>query len=240
MVDMNGKRVVILGGTAGIGLATARHAADAGADVVVVSRSRERVDAALDGLPAGAEGYAADLSSEQATAALFAEVGALDHLVYCAGEALELFALDDTDLGQARRFFETRLWGALAAVKHGHRLIRPGGSIVLMSGSAGARPQATWTVAAAICGGVESIVRALALELAPIRVNAVAPGVLRTDLWAAMDEATRAGFYADVAAALPVARVGEAGDVADSIVYLMGNGYTTGTTLAVDGGATLV
>jgi NAD(P)-dependent dehydrogenase (short-subunit alcohol dehydrogenase family) len=240
MGDMNAKRVVVLGGTAGIGLATARHAADEGADVVVASRSRARVDAALDALPASAEGYAVDLSSEEATAALFAEVGAFDHLVYCAGEALELFALDDTDLGQARRFFETRLWGALAAVKHGHRLIRPGGSIVLMSGSAGARPQATWTVAAAICGGMEAMVRALALELAPIRVNAVAPGVLRTDLWAAMDEATRAVFYADVAAALPVARVGEAGDVAESIVYLLRSGYTTGATLAVDGGATLV
>ncbi|HEY6761490.1 MAG TPA: SDR family oxidoreductase [Baekduia sp.] len=237
---MDGKRVVVLGGTAGIGLATARRAADAGAAVVVVSRSRERVDAALEGLPAGAEGYAADLSTEAATVALFAEVGAFDHLVYCAGEALELFALDDTDLGQARRFFETRLWGALAAVKHAHRLIRPGGSIVLMSGSAGARPQATWTVAAAICGGVEAVVRALALELAPVRVNAVAPGVLRTDLWAAMEEATRAVFYANVAAALPVARVGEADDVADSILHLLGNGYTTGTTLAVDGGATLV
>jgi NAD(P)-dependent dehydrogenase (short-subunit alcohol dehydrogenase family) len=240
MVDMNGKRVVVLGGTAGIGLATARHAAGAGADVVVASRSQERVDAALEGLPAGAEGYVADLSSEEAIAGLFAEVGAFDHLVYTAGEGLELFALDDTDLGDARRFFETRLWGALAAVKHGHRLIRPGGSIVLMSGSAGARPQATWTVAAAICGGVEAMVRALALELAPIRVNAVAPGVLRTDLWAAMDEPTRAGFYADVAATVPVARVGEADDVAESIVYLMTNGYTTGTTIAVDGGAALV
>ena len=146
----------------------------------------------------------------------------------------------DIDLGQSRRFFETRLWGALAAVKHGPRLIRPGGSIVLMSGSAGARPQATWTVAAAICGGIEAVARALALELAPIRVNAVAPGVLRTDLWAAMDEATRVGFYADVAAALPVAWVGEAHDVAQSIGYLMANGYTTGTTLAVDGGATVV
>jgi NAD(P)-dependent dehydrogenase (short-subunit alcohol dehydrogenase family) len=240
MNDMNGKRVVLLGGTAGIGLATARRAAGAGAEVVVASRSRSRVDAALELLPSTAEGYAVDLSSEAATAELLAELGAFDHLVFTAGETLALHALDDTDLTEARRFFETRFWGALAAAKHGHTRIRPGGSITLMSGSAGARPQATWTVAATICSGVEAMVRALAMELAPIRVNCVAPGVLRTDLWAGMDDATRQQFFADVGSQLLTGRVGEAEEVADSIMYLMGNGYTTGITLPVDGGATLV
>jgi NAD(P)-dependent dehydrogenase (short-subunit alcohol dehydrogenase family) len=240
MKDFSERRVVILGGTSGIGLATAELAASRGAAVVVASRSRERVDAALERLPATAEGYAVDLSSEDATAAFFAEIGAFDHLAYTAGEQLRLEALDATDLTEARAFMETRLWGALASVKRGHRLLRPGGSIVLMSGSASARPQATWSLAAAICGATEAITRALAMELAPIRVNAVAPGVIRTDLWAGIPDAEREEMYRATAAALPVGRVGEAEDVAEGVLYLMSNAHTTGIVLPIDGGTRLV
>jgi NAD(P)-dependent dehydrogenase (short-subunit alcohol dehydrogenase family) len=207
--------------------------------VVIASRSQARVDAALADLD-GAAGYAGDLTDEAQTAALFAAIGPFDHLAYTAGEPLQLGPIAETSLAAARGALETRVWGAYAAVKHAAPLIRPGGSVVLSSGSAGARPQGGWSVAAAICGATEALTRALALELAPVRVNAVAPGVLRTDLWRDLDEAARDGLYADVAGALPVERVGEAEDAAAAFLYLMGSGYTTGTVLAVDGGALLV
>jgi NAD(P)-dependent dehydrogenase (short-subunit alcohol dehydrogenase family) len=240
MSSFENQRVLVFGGSTGIGLATARLAAEHGASTVIVSRSQARIDAALEQLPTGAEGYAADLTSEQQVQRMFAEVGAFDHLVYTAGENLVLSRLEQTDLGDARVFLETRMWGALSAVKHGQRQIKAGGSIVLMSGSASARPQANWTVAAAICGAMEAITRALAVELAPVRVNAVAPGIVRTDLWAGLSDNDREAMYAEAARTLPVRRAGEASDIAEAITYLMANGYTTGTTLSVDGGSVLI
>lgn len=240
MFNLENRRVLVFGGSAGIGLATARLAADVGGTVVIISRSRSRLDAALKQLPASAEGYAADLTDEQEIERVFAHVGSSDHLVYTAGENLNLSVLEQTDLHEARRFLETRMWGALSAVKHGHRQINPGGSIVLMSGSASTRPQAGWTVAAAICGAMEAITRALAVELAPVRVNAVAPGIVRTGLWAGLQEDERESMYATAASMLPVGRVGEPADIAEGVVYLLSNGYTTGTTLEINGGAVLV
>lgn len=240
MLSFDKQRVLVFGGSAGIGLATAQLAAERGATAVIVSRSQARIDSALATLPASAEGYAADLASESEVRRVLAEVGTFDHLVYTAGESLALAPLEGTDLQAARAFLETRMWGALSAVKYGHAQINPGGSIVLMSGSASSRPQAGWSVAAAICGAMEAITRALAVELAPLRVNAVAPGIVRTDLWARMSESDRAAMYAATESALPVRRVGEAFDIAGAIAYLMSNVYTTGVTLPVDGGSALI
>jgi NAD(P)-dependent dehydrogenase (short-subunit alcohol dehydrogenase family) len=238
--DLDGARVVILGGSSGIGLATASRAAASGATVIVGSSSAGRIEQALAVLPASAEGHVVDLRSEDAIRDLFSRLGAIDHLVYTAGERLQLAAITATDLADARRAFEIRVWGAYAAVKHAAPKLRPGGSIVLSSGSAGMRPQPTWTVAASICGAVEALTRALAVELAPIRVNATAAGVVRSNLWGGLPEADRAGLYAAVAGSLPVGRVGEVEDVAATIVYLLTNGYSTGTVVPVDGGAALV
>jgi NAD(P)-dependent dehydrogenase (short-subunit alcohol dehydrogenase family) len=234
----SGQRVVLVGGTSGLGLATAQHLAGQGAEVVVVGR--RSVDSALAQLPATATGASVDVRDEAAVAALFAGLGAFDHLAYTAGEPLALDALDDLDLRVARERLEIRLWGAYAVVKHAHRHVRPGGSIVLTSGSAGSRPQATWAIGATACGAIEALTRTLALELAPVRVNAVAPGVVRTDLWRGMNEQQREGMYDALGATLPVGRVGEADEVARAYAHLMASGYTTGTVLAIDGGALLV
>jgi NAD(P)-dependent dehydrogenase (short-subunit alcohol dehydrogenase family) len=232
------QRAVIVGGSAGLGLATAQLLAAEGAAVAIVGG--RHVDDALERLPAGAEGYACDVRDEAALATLFAEIGAFDHLAYTAGEALSLSPLAELDLTSARERLEIRLWGALATLKHAVPQIRPGGSIVLTSGSAGARPQPAWALGAMTCGAVEALTRTLALELAPIRVNAVAPGVVRTDLWRELTAEQRDGMYADLAATLPVGRPGEPEDVAAAYVHLMANGYTTGSVLPIDGGALLV
>src|SRR3954453_23671206 len=185
------ERILILGGTSGIGLATAERAAADGATVIVVSSSAERIDAALDRLPAGAEGYTVDVRREEQVRDLFDRVGSFDHLVFTAGETLQIGALADTDLEAARRALDVRLWGAYAAVKHAVPHLRPGGSIVLSSGIAGTRPEPDWTVAAGICGAAAAAPPALAVELPPLRVNAVAPGVVRSDLWRQMSKEDR-------------------------------------------------
>jgi len=239
-MNLQGQRIVVIGGTAGIGLAVAEAAAQEGAELVVASRRQESVDAALKRLPEGAEGHVLDATDEEAVRGFFGRFGGFDHLVYTAGESLLLESLAESDLGRARRFLDTRLWGAYTAVKHGAPSIRQGGSVVLTTGTAGRRPMPGTTVAASLCGAMESLTRALAMELAPVRVNAVSPGVVRTELWRDLPEAERAGLYASTAGSLPVGRVGEPEDIAEAYLYLMRGGYSTGSVVVVDGGGTLV
>ncbi|MFC8968549.1 SDR family oxidoreductase [Streptomyces sp. NPDC057094] len=239
-MGLRGQRVVVIGGTAGIGFAVAEAAAREGAEVVVASRRRESVEAALKRLPAGAEGEVLDATDEEAVREFFGRVGAFDHLVYTAGESLLLESLAESDLTRARGFLDTRLWGAYTAVKHGAPAIREGGSVVLTTGTAGRRPLPGTTVAASLCGAMESLTRALALELAPLRVNVVSPGVVRTELWRELPAEDRDGLFASAAASLPVGRAGEPEDIAEAYLYLMRGGYSTGSVVVVDGGGVLV
>jgi NAD(P)-dependent dehydrogenase (short-subunit alcohol dehydrogenase family) len=240
IVGLNGKRVVILGGTSGIGLATAKAAQGQGAAVVVASSRSQRVESALAALQGKAEGEVVDLADESQVRGLFERLGAFDHLVYSAGETLHLETLDKMQIDQARGFVNLRFWGAFMAAKYGSPHIRPGGSITLTSGIAAPRPRKGWTVAASICGAMEALTRALAVELAPIRVNAVCPGLVKTELWGGMAQSDRAAMYRDIGQKLPVRRVGEADDLAAAYLYLMQEGYSTGQVIVVDGGAVLV
>jgi NAD(P)-dependent dehydrogenase (short-subunit alcohol dehydrogenase family) len=220
-------------------LATAQAAAREGASVVIASSRKARVDEALNSLP-GAEGHALDLSDERAVKNFFAALGAFDHLVFTAGENLQLGKLADTDVEAARRFFDLRYWGAFMAAKYGSSKIRPGGSIVFTSGLAGQRPHAGWALGASICSAIKGLTRALAVELAPLRVNIVSPGVVRSPLWDNMTEADRAALYRQMEEHLLVGHVGETEEVAEAYLYLMRQTYGTGHVLVVDGGGALV
>ncbi|MFH0132779.1 SDR family oxidoreductase [Variovorax sp. VaC1] len=237
---LQNQRVVLLGGTSGIGLATAQAALAAGASVVVVSSRSQRVAEALAVLGERAEGHAVDLADEAAVRGLFERLGSFDHLVYSAGESLQIGLLAETGIDAIRKAFDVRVFGAIAAVKHAAPHLRPGGSVVLTSGVASLRPQKGWTAGASICGAMEAFTRALAVELAPIRVNLVSPGFVRTPLWAGIPEAQREAMYAERGAALPVGRVGEPEDIAQTYLYLMTNRYATGQAVVVDGGGVLV
>ena len=231
---------MVLGGSSGIGLATAQAAAREGASVVIASRRRTRVDQALATLPADAEGQVVDLADPDAIQKLFARLGNFDHLVFTAGETLRLGSLTSKDVDAARRAFELRYWGAYLAAKYGSGNIRAGGSIVFTSGTAGRRPRTGWALVASICAAMEGLTRALAVELAPIRVNIVSPYVVKTALWAEMADADREALYRRAAEKLPVGHVGEAEEIAEAYLYLMRQSYCTGQVLVVDGGALLV
>jgi len=237
--DLQNQRVVLLGGTSGIGLATAQAALAAGASVVVVSSRSQRVASALAALGDRAEGHAVDLTDEAAVHGLFEQLGAFDHLVYSAGDPLQIGLLAETGIDALRKAFDVRLFGAITAAKHAAPQLRRGGSVVLTGGVASLRPQKGWTAVASICGAMEAFTRALAVELAPIRVNLVSPGFVRTPLWANIPDAEREAMYATVGAALPVGRVGEAEDIAQTCLYLMTNRYCTGQAVVVDGGGVL-
>jgi NAD(P)-dependent dehydrogenase (short-subunit alcohol dehydrogenase family) len=239
-MDLNGKRIVVLGGSSGIGLATAQAAARQGAAVVIASSRQSRVDEALAALPAGAEGHALDLTDADAVQALFARIGTLDHLVFTAGESLQLGPLAETDLAAAQRFFQLRYWGAVTAAKAAGGRIQAGGSITFTSGAAGRRPRAGWSIGASVCMAMEGLTRALAVELAPVRVNIVCPGFVRSPLWDGMPESEREALYEQVGKALPVGHVGEPKEIAEAYIYAMRQSYGTGQVIVVDGGGVLV
>ena len=237
---LHGKRIVLLGGTSGMGFATAAMAAREGAAIVVASSRRENVDRAIARLPKGTEGYAMDLSNEEHVRDFFTQIGACDHLVFTAGEMVQMSELSETNMEQARHVFDLRFWGAFMAAKYGSSQIRPGGSIVLTSGIAGRRPRKGSAVGAGICGAVEALTRALAIELAPIRVNAVCPGPVITEMWGSISEEDRAAMSRRIGQTLLVGRAGEPHDLAHAYLYLMREGFSTGQVIIVDGGTTFV
>jgi NAD(P)-dependent dehydrogenase (short-subunit alcohol dehydrogenase family) len=238
--ELTGKRIVVLGGSSGIGLDVAQQVAARGARAIIASSNADRVKQAVATLDGKAEGHTLDLSNERDIQTFFQKIGDFDHLVFTAGDTLQLNELAATDLTKARHAFELRYWSVLAAVKHASAHIREGGSIVLTTGVAGERPHKGWALAASVCGAIVSLTRALAVELAPIRVNAVSPGVVRTNLWKNMQEQTREAMYEEVGKHLLVGRVGEAFEIARAYLFLIEEGYSTGQTIVVDGGAVLV
>jgi NAD(P)-dependent dehydrogenase (short-subunit alcohol dehydrogenase family) len=237
---MESKRVIVIGGTSGIGLAVARAAASDGADVTVASARQSSVRRALAELPSTANGRVLDVTDELAVESFFADLGDFDHLAYSAGETLVLMALADLDIDDARDFFAVRYFGALRVLRAAAPRIRPGGSITLTTGIANRRPQAGWSLGASVCGAVEGLARGLAVELAPIRVNVVSPGVIRSPLWKDLDGADREQLYKGVAASVPVAHVGETNEVAEAYLYCMNQTYGSGAVITVDGGSVLV
>jgi NAD(P)-dependent dehydrogenase (short-subunit alcohol dehydrogenase family) len=234
------QRVVVLGGSSGIGLAVAQQVVAHGARAIIASSSADRVKQAVATLDGKAEGHTLDLSNERDIQSFFQNIGDFDHLVFTAGDTLQLNELAATDLTKARHAFELRYWAVLAAVKYASTHIRVGGSIVLTTGIAGERPHKGWSLAASVCGAIVSLTRALAVELAPIRVNAVSPGVVRTSLWKNMQEKERDGMFETMGKTLLVGRVGEAYEIARAYLFLIQEGYSTGQTVVVDGGGVLV
>jgi NAD(P)-dependent dehydrogenase (short-subunit alcohol dehydrogenase family) len=237
-MNLDGKRIVVIGGSSGIGLATATMAVCEGASVVIASRSSARLEKAAREIPGKVEVAAVDVRDESSVRHFFDHVGDFDHLTTpCAGVAGGNFL--DLDLQAARKAFDSKFWGQYHAARYGAPRIRSGGSITLVSGSNSQRPLPQASVRAAVNSAVEGLARALAVELSPIRVNAVSPGPVDTPLHDHLPKERRDALFQAVAASLPVKRIGKAEEIAQTVLYLMTNGFTTGSTLYVDGGYTL-
>ena len=231
--------LVVLGGSSGIGLATAKAARAEGAHVVLTGRSAERLAKAQQELGKEVRTVALDAADESGTRALFQDLQKVDHVFITAGTVTRDAQLAP-DCESVRPAMDMRFWGALYAAKYAAPRMNGHGSITFMSGTAANRPIAGASVASASCAAVEAFARALAVDLAPIRVNAVQPGFVDTPLLATVLGPQRAEVLAATAARLPVRRVGTPEDIADAVLFLMKNGYVTGITLRIDGGGLLV
>ncbi|GAA1674362.1 SDR family oxidoreductase [Fodinicola feengrottensis] len=226
-------RVVIMGGTSGIGLASAEKLTAAGADVIVTGRDPDRLAAVRDRVAAAEQ---VDGASESEVASFFDRAGVIDHLVLAFSPgAVGMGNLSDTRVADIRLAFEGKLFGYLSAIQRA----KVTGSITMVS-AVSARAAMPGTVAlAAVNGAIERIVPPLAAELAPVRVNAVSPGVIDTPWWAFVPDDQRQVRLASYTERIPAGRAGEAAEVADAVHYLIGAAYVTGAVLPVDGGAAM-
>jgi NAD(P)-dependent dehydrogenase (short-subunit alcohol dehydrogenase family) len=234
-MTLKGKKVVVVGGSSGIGFSTAELARSEGADVIIASRNGERLNAAAEKL--GVTAVTADVTSDESIANLFRNCGPVDHVVVTAAQ-LRSGPFKTVAMEDVRGTMEGKFWGAWRVAQRAE--IRPGGSLTLVSGFLSIRPRPNSAIVSAANGALESLARALALELAPVRVNCVSPGIIDTPIRAAMPEAARLDMLAKTAAALPVGRVGIGEDIARQIHSFMANGFATGSIVYIDGGALVI
>lgn len=230
-----GQKVVVVGGSSGIGFATAELAKREGAEVVIASRNAERLKAAADKI--GATAIPADVSNDESVATLFRVCGPVDHVVVTAAQ-LRSGPFKSVAIEDVRATFDGKFWGAWRCARAAE--IRAGGSLTLVSGFLSLRPRPGSAIVSCANGALESLTRALALELAPVRVNCVSPGIVDTPIRAAMPEAARKDMLAKTAAGLPAGRVGLAEDIALQIHAFIRNGFATGSIVYLEGGGLVV
>lgn len=234
---LEGKKIVIFGGTSGIGLATASMAADAGARVVVVGRDPERLAGALAQLPRGASGMNVDAGNPGEVAEFFRKTGPFDHLVLSISSGGGAGPFAKLDIQSLKKPIEGKLLAQLSAAQLALGTLAANGSITFVT-AASARAAFPGTVGlAAINGALNAAAATLALELKPRRVNVVSPGIVETPIWSHFPEEQRRNLLDHEAQSLPVGRIGQPGEVAQAIVMLMTNGFMTGALIDCDGGA---
>lgn len=227
---------LVVGGTSGIGLATARRLRDRGATVHVVGRSKERLAA----IGADLVGHQADGADRVAIAAVAETIGTIDWLVITLSGAEGMGPIATLDLDTLRRAFDAKFWGHATTIQAVLPHLAPTGSITLVSAITARTGMPGTAGLAAINGAVESLVKPLAVELAPIRVNGVSPGLVDTPWWDGMPADAKQEYFEQTAAVLPARHVATADDIADVVVVAATNVNLTGTVIEADGGARLV
>ncbi|OCC02087.1 hypothetical protein BA190_25455 [Labrys sp. WJW] len=243
MAMLTGQKIIVVGGGSGIGLGVARAALDNGGEVVIVGRSPDKLRAAEQSLDAGLQvrSVVADMTEEADLDRLFRNAGAFDHLVSTAGTPPPADPIEGTDMAMVRRFVDNKLIGAVVLAKHAVVTLRRDGSMTFTSGINKDRPPVPGgAVVSAIAGSFSFFARALALELAPRRVNIVSPGWVDTPMWDEIVGEAKTGFFTDMADRLPVGRIATPADIAPAYLYLMASAFTTGETIHIDGGHGLI
>jgi NAD(P)-dependent dehydrogenase (short-subunit alcohol dehydrogenase family) len=238
-MTLKDSRILVVGGGSGIGFAVAAAALAEGAQVTIASTSQAKLQAA-----AGRLGRVAtsplDITDEAAVDAFFAGSGDFDHLVTTAGDwgRARRGPFADMDLADASALFGVRFWGAAILAKHGAKRVRDGGSITLTGGTSAFRPSKGTVMATAMAGSIAHLTYGLAAELAPVRVNAVFPGGVSTEIFHGLPQPIRRAEEARFERQL-LPRIGRPEEVAEAYLYLMKGGYTTGQVVVVDGGGML-
>ncbi|WP_257251626.1 SDR family oxidoreductase [Burkholderia cepacia] len=235
-MKLNDQRVLVVGGSSGIGEATARAFAEAGATVTIASRDAARLAASKDRIGYGVSTGVMDITDDASVRAFLDSAGEFDHVVVSAAQTAT-GPVRGLELDDAYAAMDSKFWGAYRVARAVR--IRQGGSLTFVSGFLSVRPSKNSVLQGAINAALESLARGLALELAPVRVNTVSPGLIATPLWSKIDAEARDRMYEGAAARLPAGRVGQPEDVANAVLYLASTPYATGSTVLVDGGGAI-
>ena len=237
MNDLKGQTVVIVGGSSGMGLGTAQVAVTHGATVVIASNSQQKLDAALKAIHGQARAIQVDLLDEESVRQLFEQVGQLDHLFITAAPGSRGGFLTQS-ITSARSYMDGKFWGSYISAYYAAPRMSKHGSITFLSGGLSRRPAKGSSMVTASQAAVEALGKALAVELAPLRVNTILPGGIDTPMWNFLSEDERKEFLRQNAA-VPAGRIGQPEDVGQAAVFLMMNSFITGSVLEVNGGVLL-
>lgn len=239
-MELEKRRVVVVGAGSGIGRSVAIAASRAGAEVILVGRQREPLVSTACALAGPREIHVVDAAREEEVAALFQTLERFDHLVSTASQGAA-GAVTGLTAGAIERAFAAKLWAPIFLVKHGAPRIAPDGSFTFFSGIRAARPNAGSSITSLVNGGLEAFARAMAVELGPVRVNVISPGIVDSGpFWERLGAEGRERLFADYAQKSPARRVGRPEDLADATLFALANPFLTGTVLAVDGGGLLM
>lgn len=237
---LQGQTAVVVGGSSGIGFAAAQALVSRGADVTIIGRSKERLAKARETLGSRVETVDLDCGDEPATAEFFTGLEALDHVVISLAGGAALGPFTDISVTGVRETFEGKFWPYLIAMHHAAKKLSEHGTMTLVTGASAIAAVPGAATLGAVNGALEGMVKTLAVELAPRRVNAVSPGLTDTDAWSRIPDAIREDMYAKSAADTPVGRIGQPEDVAGAVLSCITNGFLTGLVLPCDGGKRLV
>jgi NAD(P)-dependent dehydrogenase (short-subunit alcohol dehydrogenase family) len=234
--SLQDRTVLVVGRGGGIARAIALAARDAGASVVAAGRDQAELESAYEGK--GVTDEYVDLTDEASIDALGQRLGSIDHVVSTASARARGRAAD-LDREAVRLAFDTKVIGPMMLAKHLASRMPEDGSFVFFSGATAVKPEIGTLAVAATNGAVDTVIRSLALELAPVRVNAVSPGVVDTGAWDGLGEQAKAKYFADMAAKNPARRIGTPEDVAEAVMFALTSTFLTGVTLGIDGGQPL-
>lgn len=229
--------VLVVGRGGGLAQAISLAARDAGAQVVAAGRNQAGLDAVYASEP-GISTETVDLTDEASIAALGKRLGTVGHVVSTAS-ARARGRVPDLERDAVRRSFDTKVIGPLLLAKHLAPRMTDGGSFVIFSGAAATKITVGTLAVAITNAAADTLARSLALELAPIRVNAISPGVIDTSAWDGLGEQGKADYFAEMTQRNPARRIGTPADVAQAVVFAMTNTFLTGQTLHIDGGEPL-
>ena len=236
MHSLDNQRILVIGGSSGIGLAIAAATADAGASVTIASRHQERLTAVATKLSRAVHIAVLDTGDNELLERFFEAQMNWNHVVVSAAQT-RVGSVRTLGLTDAKAAMESKFWGAYRVARVAH--INGGGSLTLVSGFLSERPSATAVLQGAINAALEALARGLALELAPVRVNAVSPGMIDTPIWDDLPSEKRAEVFETTAEQLPVRKIGRPEDIANAVLFLMTTAYATGSTVRVDGGGVI-
>ena len=239
-MHLKGQRILVIGGASGIGRAIAEGAIADGANVVIASTNAEKLARAATEMGPSATTALINVADEASVEHFFADNGSFDHIANTAGDwdFPPPGPFSQLDLAAAAKSLNVRYWGAIAVAKHGATKLSAGGSYILTGGMLAHVPAKGQALFTALAGGIEFLTRGLAVDLAPVRINCVAPGLIETEQWALLPEAYRARLLEGTKRQLLV-RPGVPAEAAEAYLYCMRNAFVTGQVLQVEGGVAL-